>query len=84
LFAHAVPGRAKKSYPTSLVRRATTSHLGIKVRSFSLVARQFEGPITFHKCFVRATEAMGGPLLFDSTPGNGSIFTVPLPIFKGS
>jgi signal transduction histidine kinase len=30
------------------------------------------------------TEAMGGTLGFDSTPGRGSTFTVQLPIFKGS
>ena len=30
------------------------------------------------------TEAMGGSLTFDSTPGKGSIFTIQLPIFQGS
>src|SRR3984885_754294 len=30
------------------------------------------------------TEAMGGKLTFDSTPGKGSIFTIQLPIFRGS
>jgi PAS domain S-box-containing protein len=30
------------------------------------------------------TEAMGGTLTFDSTPGKGSIFIIQLPIFKGS
>jgi PAS domain S-box-containing protein len=30
------------------------------------------------------TEAMGGTLTFDSTPGTGSVFTVQLPIFTGS
>lgn len=29
------------------------------------------------------TEAMGGTLTFDSTPGTGSIFTIQLPVFKG-
>jgi signal transduction histidine kinase len=30
------------------------------------------------------TEAMGGSLFFDSTPGKGSVFTIQLPIFRGS
>jgi PAS domain S-box-containing protein len=30
------------------------------------------------------TEAMGGALIFDSTPGKGSVFTIQLPIFRGT
>jgi signal transduction histidine kinase len=30
------------------------------------------------------TEAMGGTLTFDSTPGEGSVFTIQLQIFIGT